>query len=70
MVGILDHAKEAPQADGLADLTKPMAWLTLPSRDASLICEMAGFKVNGIHAKPDEFKAGKCASPEPLIATH
>ena len=49
---------------------KALHWLTTPSRDLSLVCEMAGFEVGCIFTKRDEFKAGKFQLLEPLIATH
>ena len=49
---------------------KALAWLTTPSRDLSVVCELAGFEVGCILAKRDEFMAGKFELVEPLIATH
>ena len=49
---------------------KALAWLTTPSHDLSVVCQMAGFEVDCILAKRDEFMAGKFKLIEPLIATH
>ena len=47
---------------------KAMTWLTQPSGDLSLVCELAGMDVSCILAKADEFKAGKFELLYPLIA--
>ena len=49
---------------------KALAWLTTPSRDLSVVCQLAGFEVDCIFVKRDEFMAGKFELVEPLIATH
>ena len=49
---------------------KALEWLTQPSSDLSVVCELAGMDVTCILAKADEFRAGKFELLEPLIATH
>ena len=47
---------------------KALEWLTQPSSDLSLVCELVGMDVSCILAKSDEFKAGKFELLEPLLA--
>ena len=49
---------------------KAMTWLTQPSGDLRLVCELAGMDVTCILSKAGEFKAGKFELLEPLLATH
>ena len=54
----------------LNEARKAVAWLTKPSRDLAVVCEMAGIEMNSLLAQRELIESGELEAFKELIASN